>query len=135
VKYMHTLFPNHIIIEDVGSGINFNRKGLQKILELANEGTLGQVVVAYRDRLTRFGFSLIEQIITKSGGKLLVLNNRDYSKEEEMVEDILSIITVFTARINGLRKYKTQIEKDKTLLDNIPEGDNEELVWDSEICI
>lgn len=135
VEYMKKLFPNHTIIQDVGSGLNFERKGLKKILDYANQKVIGQVVVAYKDRLARFGFSLIEQIVVNSGGEVVVLNNRDFSKEEELVEDILSIITVFTARVSGLRSYKDKIEKDKTLLNNTTNPNDKKVDGGCEISI
>lgn len=135
VNYMKKLFPNHVIIQDIGSGLNFERKGLKKILDYANQKVIGQVVVAYKDRLARFGFSLIKQIVENSGGQVMVLNNRDFSKEEELVEDILSIITVFTARVSGLRSYRDKIEKDKTLLNNPTTTDNKKVDGGCEISI
>jgi predicted site-specific integrase-resolvase len=134
-EYMRKLFPNHIIIEDVASGINFDRKGLHTILDESSKGTVGQVVVAYRDRLTRFGFDFIKQLIEKGGGEVVVLNNIDYSKEEELVEDLLSIITVFTARVHGLRRYKDEIEKDQIKINRGTTKDNAGLVWNSQICL
>jgi len=101
-------YKNHIVIKDIGSGINLNRKGLRKIIDLAIKGKINEVVIAYKDRLTRFGFDLIEDIIkTYSGGKIVVEHyNEDMTPEEEMVKDVLQIMNVFTAKMNGLRKYK-----------------------------
>jgi len=135
IEYMQRLFPNHTIVKDVASGINFDRKGLNEILDASFAGRVGQVVVAYRDRLTRFGFDFLKKLIESKGGEVVVLNNVDYSKEEELVEDILSIITVFTARIHGLRKYKTKIEKDKTMFNIKPKKDATDMVWNCSVCI
>ena len=74
VKFMRTRYPEYEIIEDIGSGINYKRKGLISLLESANSGDVGEVVVAHKDRLSRFGFELIRWIIEKHGGKLVVLN-------------------------------------------------------------
>lgn len=111
-KYMEERYPNYKIIEDIGSGINFNRKGLQKIIYMAIEGKINKLVVAHKDRLTRFGFELIENIIEKySKGKIKLVNKEIYEKpENEIVKDLLQIMNVYTAKINGLRKYK-KIEK------------------------
>ena len=101
--------PERQLVKDVGSGINFKRPGLQTILESAIEGTLGEVVVAYKDRLCRFGFELIEFIINKSGGTLTILsqeNEEPKSSNEELADDLLSIITVFNARQIGKRRYQ-----------------------------
>lgn len=108
VDYLTNKYPNHEVITDIGSGLNFKRKGLQTILECAMRGTIEEVVVAYRDRLCRFGFELVQWIIEKNKGKLVVLDEVQMSKEEEFAEDILSIIHVFSCRINGQRKYKTK---------------------------
>ena len=101
-------FPNHIIIEDIGSGLNLNKRGIRKIIHLAIEGKINELVVAHRDRLTRFGFELIEEIINKySKGKIVILSEPEkLDPEEEIVKDIMSIMNVYVAKINGLRKYK-----------------------------
>lgn len=107
---MKSLYPNHTIIEDIGSGLNLNKKGIRKIVHLAIEGKINELVVAYRDRLTRFGFELIEELISKySNGKIIILNEKDkIEPEEEIVKDIMSIMNVYVAKINGMRKYKKQ---------------------------
>ena len=66
-QFLLSLYPQYTVIEDVGSGINFNRKGLSTLLEYAMQKNIGNVVVAYKDRLARFGFELIEQIVKKGG--------------------------------------------------------------------
>jgi predicted site-specific integrase-resolvase len=106
-KYMKKKFPNHLIIQDIGSGINMNRKGLNRIIDLAIDGKVKEVVVAYKDRLTRFGYDMIERIIQKySYGKIKVLNTPEHKEpQEELMEDVLQIMNVFTAKMNGLRKY------------------------------
>ncbi|XWV26693.1 putative resolvase [Tupanvirus soda lake] len=108
IKYMKKHYPNHKIIEDIGSGINFNRKGLRKIIKWAIEGKIKEVVVAYKDRLTRFGFELIEDLIKEySEGKIKVINKENKEEPEiELAKDVLQIMNVFTAKMNGLRKYK-----------------------------
>lgn len=107
IKYMKKKFPNHTIIKDIGSGINLNRKGLNKIIDLAIEGKIREVVVAYKDRLARFGFSHIKRIIEKySDGEIKIINEeKEKEPHEEIVEDVLQVMNVFVAKINGLRKY------------------------------
>jgi len=109
-NYMMKKYPNHYLIEDIGSGINFNRRGLRKIIKLAIEGKIEEVVIAYKDRLTRFGFELIEDLIKEySNGRILVLNeNKKIEPEEELVKDMLQIMNIFVAKMNGLRKYKIE---------------------------
>lgn len=107
-QYVKRRFPKHVLIEDIGSGINLNRRGLNKIIHLAIKGKVEEVVVAYKDRLARFGFELIEDIIQKySNGTIKIINNvKKQEPEEELVKDMLQIMNIFVAKMNGLRKYK-----------------------------
>lgn len=118
-------YPEHQIVKDIGSGLNWRRKGLRKILEDCNEGEVEEVRVFHRDRLCRFGFELLEYIIGLNGAKLLVHQQIEQSKQEELAEDLLSIIHVFSCSQNGRRRYKDK--KDKILPDNVSEEDLEEL--------
>ena len=106
--YMKTKYPKYEIIEDIGSGINFNRRGLRKIINMAISGEIKTLVVAYKDRLTRFGYELIEDLIKEySKGKVIIENEKENKEpKEELVEDVLQILNVYTAKLNGLRKYK-----------------------------
>ena len=113
ISYLRTRYPNHELITDIGSGLNFKRKGLKTILDYAIKGSIEELVVAHKDRLCRFGFELFEYLISSnSKGKIVVLNNTKSSPEQEVCQDILSILTVFGARVNGLRKYKTQLKEE-----------------------
>lgn len=106
-EYMIKKYPKYEIIEDIGSGINFNRKGLRKIIKLGIEGKINKLVVAYKDRLTRFGFELIEDLIKEySNGEIIIENEKEEKEpKEELVDDVLQILNVYTAKMNGLRKY------------------------------
>ena len=113
VSYLKEKYPNHEIIQDISSGINFKRKGLKKIINYAIQGELSEIVIAYKDRLARIGFDVLEYIFkTYSNTNIIIENQTIHSPEEEVVQDLLQIITVFAARNNGLRKYKRQIKKD-----------------------
>jgi len=109
-KILRTNYPNHILIEDIGSGINLNKRGIRKIIHLAISGKVEELVVTYKDRLARFGYELIEDIINEySGGKIIVMNKKEeITPEEELAMDVLQIMNVFTAKMNGLRKYKNK---------------------------
>ena len=120
---MQQQYPNAEIITDVASGLNYRRKGLASILERLHQGDKLTLVVAYRDRLARFGTELIEQILQQNGGELLVLNQRDLSPPEELTQDLLAILTVFSARANGLRRYRKKIQEDQNLPRPAPEGE------------
>ena len=116
IALLKTKYPETEVISDFGSGLNFHRKGLEKIMDLAYKGELKEIVVTYKDRLCRFGFELIEYILkTQSNAKIVVLCHNSTSKESELATDLLSIITVFSARMHGLRKYKNQIKEDKSI--------------------
>ncbi len=114
VKWMREQYPRAEIIKDIGSALNYKRKGLKSILGRCVSGEKLIVVVAYRDRLARFGFELIEWIINEYGGKVVVLNNNIREPEQELTEDLLTIIHVFSCRLYGIRNYKNKKNKDAT---------------------
>lgn len=113
-EMMKSLYPSYEIIKDIGSGINYNRKGLQKLIKYALDGEIDEVVIEYKDRLTRFGYELIEYIIKEqSNGRIKILNkDEEKTPMEEMTVDLVSIMNVYVAKINGLRKYKKMIKDD-----------------------
>jgi len=112
VEYMRANYPQAEIIKDIGSGLNYKRRGLRTLLERAMRGEQLIVVVAYKDRLCRFGFDLISWIIEQNAGKVVVLNQTGFSPERELVTDLLTIIHVFSCRLHGLRSYKSKINQD-----------------------
>lgn len=99
-QYMKYLYPSYIIIKDIGLGINFNRKGLRLIIKYAISGMINNLIVAYKDRLTRFGFDLIEDLIKEySNGRVIILNNKfNRDKTDEIVGDVLQILNVYNAK-------------------------------------
>ncbi|MFM8333198.1 MAG: IS607 family transposase [Candidatus Methylumidiphilus sp.] len=109
VSFMQERYPEAEIIKDIGSGINFKRKGLNAILERAMRGTHITLVVAHRDRLARFGHELIRFVVESNGGKPVVLSEDALSPEVELTKDLLNILHVFSGRMHGLRNYKKQI--------------------------
>jgi len=113
-------FPGYTIIKDIGSGLNFKRKGFLSLLELIEGGNVQSLVVASKDRLARFGFDLVEWICNRYKVELVVLDrNEDKSPEQELVQDVLSVIQVFNCKWNGRRRYtlnKMQKNKVKNLL-------------------
>lgn len=109
IDSLRALYPNHELISDCASGINFKRKGLKTILEQSISKHIGEIVVAHKDRLARFGFDLLEMFIGLNGGKITVLDGGTHlSTEQELAEDLLSIIHIFTCRQMGKRRYKTK---------------------------
>ena len=111
VSYMQEKYPNCEVVKDVGSGINFKRKGLNALLERSLSGEQLIVVVAYKDRLARFGYDLLERIFQRNGGRIVVLNEITLSPEQELTQDLLTILHVFSCRLCGLRKYKEEIKQ------------------------
>jgi excisionase family DNA binding protein len=105
-KLIKEKYPNHLMIQDIGSGINLNKKGIQKIIDLGIEGKINELVVAYKDRLTRYGYELIERIIEKySKGKIIIINKKDdLEPEEELAFDVLQIMNVFVAKNELIEK-------------------------------
>ena len=101
-------YPRYEIIEDIGYVLNLNKRGIKKIIKLGIEGKINELVIAYKDRLTRFGYELIEEIIKEySKGKIIVINEtKKLKQEEELVSDVMALMNVYVAKMNGLRKYK-----------------------------
>ena len=102
------MYPGYEILEDIGSGLNFKRKGLREIIDCAIKGELEEVVITYKDRLARIGYELIEYIIESySGGSITILNKgEEETPNEEMTKDVLAIMNIYVAKINGMRKRK-----------------------------
>lgn len=97
------------VIEDLGSGINYNKKGLKELITLIQSNQVERIVVNYKDRLIRFGFEILEQICQFHNVEIEIINHtEDKSYEQELVEDMLSIITVFSSRLYGSRSKKTK---------------------------
>lgn len=124
IELVQQYYPNHEIISDIGSGLNFKRKGFLKLINYAIKGEINELVVVYKDRLCRFGFELVEYMIeTFSAGKIIIMNRiEEKTPAEEISEDILAIMNIYVAKMNGLRKYKKQIKKDLT---GISDSDSE----------
>ena len=97
------------ILTDIGSGLNYNRKNFNKILYSDDITT---VIISYKDRFVRFGYDWFFNYLKYKDVNIIVVNNISTSPEKELVEDLISIITVFSSRIYGLRKYKNKIKKD-----------------------
>lgn len=96
------------IITDIGSGINYNKKGLKKMLDLILRGDVEKVVVLYKDRLLRFGFELVEYIASQNNCKIEVIDYTEKTEEQELVEDLVQIITVFSCKLQGKRARKAR---------------------------
>ena len=102
-------------IEDFGSGLKYNRKKWNKLLDDVMENKIKLIVVSNKDRFIRFGYDWFDKFCSKFNTKILVVNNDVLSPREELVQDIVSILHVFSRRLYGLRKYKQMIKGDEEI--------------------
>ncbi len=102
-------------LSDIGSGLNFKRKNWNKLLEMVQNGEISKIIIAHKDRFVRFGYEWFKMFCLKFGCEIEVVNNEYLSPQQELVQDLISIIHVFSCRIYGLRKYKKQIGEDKNV--------------------
>jgi predicted site-specific integrase-resolvase len=96
------------IISDIGSGINYNKKGLQSLIRRIQCNEVENVVVLYKDRLVRFGFELIEYIAKLNNCSIEVIDRTKKTEEQELVEDMIQIVTVFACKLQGKRANKAK---------------------------
>ena len=109
-------------IEDFGSGLNYNRKKWNKLLEDVMEHKIKMIVISSKDRFIRFGYDWFEKFCEKFNTKIMIVNNETLSPNEELVQDMISILHVFSCRLYGLRKYKNQIKEDEELAQELQNG-------------
>jgi len=107
INVLKNKYPEYKLITDIGSGMNMNRIGLRKIIDMAISGKINEIVIVHKDRLCRFGYDLIEDLIKKySNGKIIIIEQLENKEpKEELVDDVLQIMNIFVAKMNGLRKY------------------------------
>lgn len=104
------------IFEDIGSGLNYNRKKWNKLIDDCVNGDIKTIIIAHKDRFIRFGYEWFERFLKSNGVEIIVVNNEKASSEQELINDLISIIHVFSCRIYGLRKYKKQIVGDDEIV-------------------
>lgn len=113
LKALQEAYPGHDrVIRDVGSGVNFKRKGLHALLERCFQGLVGEVVVLHKDRLSRFAADLLEYVLAKNGAKLVV--HRPCADPDifgDLADDLLAITTHFVASHNGRRAAQHRRER------------------------
>jgi len=139
-SFMRDQYPNHTIVSDIGSGINWKRKGLQSILEKGFYGKVEEVVIAHRDRLCRFAFGLFQQVFKLFNIKLVVLDDDgECSSEKELYTDVLAIIHVYACRQMGRRNYKgrkrNKSKESENISDEQSSENTEEMVGDDTLCV
>ena len=104
------------VIQDIGSGLNYNRKHWNDLLlNQIPKGQIKKIYITYKDRFVRFGFDWFERFCNHYNCEIIVINNPDTSPQQELIDDLISIIHVFSCRIYGLRKYKKDIRLDESL--------------------
>lgn len=139
IEYIKTHYPQVTkVVKDIGSGLNYNRKGLNTVLSEVESGHVETVVVTYRDRVCRFGFEFVDRIFTKAKAKIVVLcQDTDASKgsEAELAQDLLDVCNFFVAKRNGRKAARYRSERNRLASENpsvihdlATEEDTEEVV-------
>lgn len=108
------------IITDIGSGINYNNKGLKELIQRITQNKVEKIVVLYKDRLLRLGFELVEYIASLHDCNIEIIDNTEKTEQQELVEDLVQIITVFSCKLQGKRSNKA-----RKLVKELIVGDNE----------
>lgn len=118
-EYAYSKGYNFEIISDIGSGVNYKKEGLKKLLEKINSSEISKIVVLYKDRLMSFGFELIEFLANINNIEIEIIDNTTISKEEELTNDLIQIIIVFANKLYGSRSKKI-----KQLIDGVKNVSN-----------
>jgi len=99
----------HEIVQDLGSGLNFQKKGLKKLIQNICSGKIDRLILTHKDRLLRFGSELVFSLCEQFGIEVVIMNKSEETRfEDDLVQDVLEIITVFSARLYGARSRKNQ---------------------------
>ncbi len=114
VKALEVYCTQHTIkvdewMQDIGSGLNYQRKQFHRLMEMVELGQVRRLVIAHRDRLVRFGYDYFEAFCERHNTELVVIDGEALSPEQELVQDLVAILTVFSVRLHGLRSYKKAI--------------------------
>ena len=105
--------PISNIYTDIGSGLNYKRKNWMRLIDDCFQGKISKIYVSYSDRFVRFGFDWIQSILkTYTNTEIIVVENKLLTPEEEVVQDLITIINVFSSRVYGLRKYGKKLKKE-----------------------
>ena len=100
------------IYTDIGSGLNYKRQNWNKLLKQVEANEIDKIYITYKDRFVRFGYEWFEEFCASHRTEIIVLNQKQTSPEEELTEDLLSILHVFSERNHELRRCKTEINKE-----------------------
>ena len=107
------------MITDIGSGIDYKRQGLKKLIDKINNQEISKIVILYKDRLVGFGYELIEYLCFINNIEIEIIDHTETSKEKELTDDLIQIITIFSNRLYGQRSKKT-----KRLIDEVKNNAN-----------
>ena len=113
------------IITDIGSGINYNKKGLQNLIEKIVNSEVEKIVVLYKDRLLRFGFEMLEYVAGLYGCEIEIIDNTQKTEQQELVDDLVQIITVFSCKLQGKRANKAKKIIKELIAEDGDGGDNQ----------
>ena len=97
-------------MQDSGSGLNYKRKQFNRLMEMVELGQVRRLIIAHQDRLVRFGYDYFEAFCERHNTEIVVIDGETLSPEQELVQDLVAILTVFSARLHGLRSYKKVIK-------------------------
>ena len=111
------------VMEEYGSGLNYNRKKWNQLIDRCMTNEIGTIIITHKDRFIRFGYDWFERFLVKFNVEIIVVNNESLSPQEEFVQYILSILHIFSCRIYRLRKYKKKIRKDEELEKSLQDRD------------
>lgn len=124
INALEVYCEQHIIkvdewMQDIGSGLNYKRKQFNRLMEMVELGQVRRMVIAHRDQLVRFGYGYFEAFCERHTTEIVVINGETLSPEQELVQDLVAILTVFSARLHGLRSDKkamkhAALQKDQT---------------------
>jgi predicted site-specific integrase-resolvase len=109
------------VITDIGSGINYEKRGLLSLVDLVIQGKVERVVILYKDRLVPFGFEWLSHLFKRFGTEIEIIDNAEKTEEQELVEDLVQIVMVFSHRLQGKRAYKARKLVKELLADDLSE--------------
>ena len=98
-------------MQDIGSGLNYKRKQFNRLMEMVELGQVRRILLAHRDRLVRFGYGYFETFCERHHTDLVVIDGETLSPDQELVQDLVAILTVFSARLHGLRSYRKVLKE------------------------
>ena len=125
IEFMQSKFPTHKNVQDVASGLNFNRRGLKYVLDKAFAGELEEIVVSHRDRLSRIAFPLFEYLFDKLSVRLVVLEKDISIPDSDLVSDLVSLVHSFSAKMHGKRSHSRKNCRTKGTSESSQENQSE----------